>query len=350
MRFTIMHDMFRSFRLILNNGSNVLSSGGDAAMPSHQNIENIHYRLFMDLSKILPDLQARIRDGPDAMQLLSEHLTTGRQAIIQQATHGVKIAIPDWLKNQQPALDKYDKAKRGFRNEECGRLLCPANYDFNKPEVREALLNYDGKRYPVTAEQYPVFMWKDEKLQDKIWEGFGRHELLIKAGTMVLQGPKAALNVTTTGSNPIPAVSHSINTKARSRRWHLKTITPAFIACAAVLVRFALSDETSFPAQPLNESIDEHRVAEVPKRRHRARHWDYTKFHQYLVHSIEEDMPEEEREDLLIWWKSRILGSSGGYTSDESIAGESSDGSNDQDGPSVMSLLAAEGRQASICM
>lgn len=65
------------------------------------------------------------------LSYLSQHLLKGRLDVRRAHTHSVKQAIGSWCPFN-PSLTS-DKAIRGFHHPDCGRLLCPAMYDWNDP-------------------------------------------------------------------------------------------------------------------------------------------------------------------------------------------------------------------------
>lgn len=59
-------------------------------------------------------------------------LNSGRNMLLQNVTSGIKTEIGEWRKFD-PQLTK-SKITRGFNHPDCGQLLCPAEYDWDKEE------------------------------------------------------------------------------------------------------------------------------------------------------------------------------------------------------------------------
>ena len=65
------------------------------------------------------------------LSYISQHLLRGRLDVRRAHTHAVKQAIGSWH-SFNPSLTA-DKSTRGFHHPDCGRLLCPAIYDWDDP-------------------------------------------------------------------------------------------------------------------------------------------------------------------------------------------------------------------------
>ncbi|KAI0822190.1 hypothetical protein BC628DRAFT_1391476 [Trametes gibbosa] len=174
-----------------------------------------------------------------------------------------------------PPIAPDAKSTRGFNHPNCGRLLCPASYDWSDPEVRRALQN-GSRKYPALARDWPRVLWEDEKVdQEDLPKGFLRNRRLIMAGRHSLLGPRAA-NQSTAGK--IAA------RKPKAKIHRIQSITVGFIAYTAVLVHFSLSSQESFGDGTTPGT------------------YPYEEFYQYLVRHLEQVTAKETREELLAWW------------------------------------------------
>ena len=87
--------------------------------------------LWQDLVLMAPILLDVIhKRGPSlGASYVSQHLLRGRLDVRRAHVHSVKQAIGSWCPFN-PSLTA-DKALRGFHHPDCGRLLCPAIYDWD---------------------------------------------------------------------------------------------------------------------------------------------------------------------------------------------------------------------------
>ena len=129
------------------------------------------------------------------LSYISQHLLWGRLDVRRAHIHSVKQAIGSWC-SFSPSLTT-DKATRGFHHPDCGRLLCPAIYDWDNPayvpllqthmlyltnlfSVHEGILSHNPT-YQVIAQNYPLFLWRDNMFDDNNpLIGFLRSALLVK--------------------------------------------------------------------------------------------------------------------------------------------------------------------------
>jgi hypothetical protein len=67
--------------------------------------------------------------GVDGMMQIEE----GRRAARHENVHSIKEEILHWGLTFEPPLDPSSKEQRGFYHFDCGKLLCPPEYDWNDP-------------------------------------------------------------------------------------------------------------------------------------------------------------------------------------------------------------------------
>jgi hypothetical protein len=145
--FTIFYDLFRDIDVIIEWGATFDPDSEclDDMDPMYACLLCLtqltdlhdHFRrckfilLWQDLIKMAPILLDVIRErGPSlGMSYISQHLLRGRLDVRRAHVHSVKQAIGSWCPFS-PSLTA-DKATRGFHHPDCGRLLCPAIYDWD---------------------------------------------------------------------------------------------------------------------------------------------------------------------------------------------------------------------------
>ncbi|CDO68696.1 hypothetical protein BN946_scf184652.g23 [Trametes cinnabarina] len=235
--------------------------------------------------------------------------------------NNVKIAIAGWRTFSPPIhLDGgAGKDLRGFNHDECGKLLCPAKWDWTKPEVCDGLRNNSSK-YPLNPANLPNFLWEDEYVldQSQMFKGFGRGPLLVLALRHSLLGPKAA---TAPSSLKIAA------RKPKAQIHRIRSITTGAIAYAAVLpvaptkVHFGLSAQEAFNATGHGNKFN------------------YEMFYQAVIQALEEYLLDRERMALLAWWNGQI------FNAQYNLEADLEDNDAEEDGePSVLALMREQAR------
>ncbi|EGO03939.1 hypothetical protein SERLA73DRAFT_175638 [Serpula lacrymans var. lacrymans S7.3] len=196
----------------------------------------------------------------------------------------------------EPPLNTNTKDNRGFEHTVTGYLLCPIDYDWSDVSVRKNI----RERHPdflVTADAWPAFLYPTpgQHLLEDPSRGLLRLQLLLKAFKMIFTSPSSARG----DENCAPAIyldrSHSRGEK--STRSHvaslmgMRTVTPRAIAYAAVQLRFALSNVSSW------RQFDED--------------FDLEEFYKNILDWFEGPATENHQKDiseLLLWWDGKIFG------------------------------------------
>ncbi|EPQ53858.1 hypothetical protein GLOTRDRAFT_131188 [Gloeophyllum trabeum ATCC 11539] len=247
--------------------------------PSRVTRQQRHHALYAELLELAPWIRDELRRrGPGGSVPIARALEDGRKAARADDISGVKRCIQDWH-DFVPALP-LKKNMRGFRHEECGRLLCPTIYDWTDPVVKEGLAKKDRK-YDTGSRNWPVLLWRDEAVDETdLHIGFMKNELMVKAALHVFRGPSAATSEDTLscGKRKGIAAIHGVT----------KISSGAIVYCA-MLVHFALSSQNIFGAGNTTGGFA------------------YRAFYQELVQYIDTQMPRDSYAELLAWWNSRLF-------------------------------------------
>ncbi|KAG2749571.1 hypothetical protein P692DRAFT_20731641, partial [Suillus brevipes Sb2] len=76
-------------------------------------------------------------------------------------------------------VDPDDKHSRGFTHDACGRLLCPAELDWNDPVVRAGIRDRSG--YVVTDLSFPTHLYEKYTANpDDLEEGLFKSKILVQ--------------------------------------------------------------------------------------------------------------------------------------------------------------------------
>ncbi|KAG1787458.1 uncharacterized protein HD556DRAFT_1246826 [Suillus plorans] len=197
-------------------------------------------------------------------------------------TSKLKTLVSEWINREfKPdfPVDQDDKHSRGFTHDVCGRLLCPAELDWNNPEVRAGIRNRsDG--YIVTDLSFPTYLYdKYTSNPDDLEEGLFKGKILIQAYKAVFTSPSSAKDVEGDGDG---ADVISNNRRAKKSLSGIKVKKH---------VRFALSSVTSW------RSMDGD--------------FDYQQFWQTIVDFFERAPGREAQrrvQQLLEWWTRKVFG------------------------------------------
>ncbi|KAG1861829.1 hypothetical protein C8R48DRAFT_773919 [Suillus tomentosus] len=230
-------------------------------------------------------------------------------------TSKLKTLVSEWVNREfKPVspINHDDKHSRGFAHDVCGRLLCPAELDWDNPEVRTGI-RHRSDGYIVTDLSFPTFLY-DKYTADpnNFEEGLFKGKLLIQGYKAVFTSPSSAKDVEGDGggadiiSNNRRAKKSFSGIKVKkhvAQIIHMDKVTPrsiAYIACQehhlflAVLLflhRFALSSVTSW------RSMDGD--------------FDYLQFWRSIVDFFEKAPGREAHrriERLLEWWTRKVFG------------------------------------------
>ncbi|KAG1841390.1 hypothetical protein C8R48DRAFT_544431, partial [Suillus tomentosus] len=173
-------------------------------------------------------------------------------------TSKLKALVADWVNRElkpNPPVDPDDKHTRGFINDACGKLLCPAELDWNNPATKAGIRDR-SQGYIVTELSFPTFLYERYTANlDDLEAGLFKGRILLQAFKAVFTSPSSAKDVEGDGDG---ADIIENNRRARRAGWGLKVkkhvaqiikmekVTPRSIAYIACQVRFALSSITSW--------------------------------------------------------------------------------------------------------
>ncbi|KAG1739424.1 uncharacterized protein EDB91DRAFT_1053836 [Suillus paluster] len=197
-------------------------------------------------------------------------------------TSKLKTLISEWINHEfkpDPPVDPEDKHSRGFTNNACDRLLCPAEIDWNNPAVRAGIRDR-SEGYVVTDLFFPAYLYdKYATNLDDLEEGLFKGKILLQAYKAVFTSPSSAKDVEGNG-NGADVIRNNRCAKKSSSRIKVKKH-----------VRFTLSSVTSW------RSVDGD--------------FDYVQFWQTIVDFFERPPSREacHRVDrLLEWWTRKVFG------------------------------------------
>ncbi|KAG2744290.1 hypothetical protein P692DRAFT_20744294, partial [Suillus brevipes Sb2] len=219
-------------------------------------------------------------------------------------TSKLKNLVSEWVNREfkpDPPVDPDDKHTRGFTNDACGRLLCPAELDWSNPVVRAGIRDRsDG--HIVTDLSFPTFLYEGYKANpDDLEEGLFKGKILVQGFKAVFTSPSSAKDIEGDGDGADiiqnnrrakKTFSGEIKVKKHvAQIINMEKVGPRSIAYIVCQVRFALSSVTSW------RSVDGD--------------FDYVQFWRTIVDFFERAPGREAHrrvERLLEWWTRKIFG------------------------------------------
>ncbi|KAG1814830.1 hypothetical protein EV424DRAFT_1645650 [Suillus variegatus] len=243
-------------------------------------------------------------DHDDYVRMLKA-LRQGADGARGDDTSKLKSLVADWINREfkpNTPVDSDDKHSRGFINDACGMLLCPAELDWNDPIVRAGIRDRsDG--HIVTDLSFPAFLYeKYTANMDNLEEGLFKGKILMQGYKAVFMSPSSAKDVERDGdgadviTNNRRAKSAFCGTKVKkhvAQIIKMEKVTPRSIAYIACQVRFALSSVTSW------RSVDGD--------------FDYVQFWRSIVDFFERPPGRDAQrrvDKLLEWWTRKVFGRS----------------------------------------
>ncbi|KAG0695472.1 hypothetical protein DFH29DRAFT_773781, partial [Suillus ampliporus] len=173
-------------------------------------------------------------------------------------TSKLKALVSEWVNREfkpDHPVNPDDKHSRGFTNDACGRLLCPAEIDWNDPVVRAGIQDrVEG--YIVMDLSFPAFLYdKYTANPDDLEAGLFKGKILLQGYKAVFTSPSSAKDIEGDGDgadvirNNRLAKKSTADVKVKkhvAQIIKMRKVIPRSIAYIACQVRFTLSSVTSW--------------------------------------------------------------------------------------------------------
>ncbi|KAG1884330.1 hypothetical protein F4604DRAFT_1919497 [Suillus subluteus] len=255
--------------------------------------------------------QDRLQHGYIELAWVLPWLKKGADAARGDDTSSLKELVAGWVNQEfclSPLIKSNDKYLRGFASDICGKLLCPAEWDWNQDSVKAGIRDRTSE-YIVSENSWPF---------NDLEEGFLKSKLLVLVGGLVaivvipflliaLQAFKAVFTSPSSAreaegdgdgadvlENNRRAQRRSDQTKVKTcvaSIINMKKVTPRAIAYVVCQVCFALSSVSSW------RTVDGD--------------FDYEAFWCNIMDFFE-DVPgpvtKHKVDKLLEWWTRKIFG------------------------------------------
>ncbi|KAG1738050.1 hypothetical protein EDD22DRAFT_787327 [Suillus occidentalis] len=213
---------------------------------------------------------------------MTKMLRQGADSARGDDTSKLKTLVSEWINREfkpDPPVDPEDKHSRGFTSDVCGRLLCPAELNWNDPAVKAGIRDRSDS-YVVTDLSFPAYLYdKYTANPDDLEEGLFKGKILLQGFKAVFTSPSSARDVEGDGDG---ADVIRNNRRANKSVYGIKVKKH---------VRFALSSVTSW------RSVDGD--------------FDYVHFWKTIVDFFDRPPGREARrrvDRLLEWWTRKVFG------------------------------------------
>ncbi|KAG2112757.1 hypothetical protein BD769DRAFT_1364416 [Suillus cothurnatus] len=240
-------------------------------------------RGYIELAKSLPWIHEKLAtlDHEESEEMLRK-LKRGADSARGDDTGTLKDLVASWVNIEccpTPLIRADDKYHRGFVNDACGRLLCPAEWHWEDPAVRAGIRDRTTS-FIVSENSWPTFMYENYEADAKNLErGLMKSKLLVMGFKAIFTSPSSANEVDGDGDGA-DIIENCRRARRRSDQAKVKTC-----------IRFALSNITSW------RTIDGD--------------FDYQIFWNNIVDFFEEAPGAAARyrvDQLLEWWTRKVFG------------------------------------------
>ncbi|KAG2142499.1 hypothetical protein BD769DRAFT_1348560 [Suillus cothurnatus] len=263
--------------LIAENDRRCEDDDGDTTIEQDR-----YQRGYIELCKTLPWLHQKLTnlDHEESEEMLKKACADSARG---DDTGTLKELVASWVSiecHPTPLIRADDKHHRGFVSDACGRLLCPAEWQWDDPAVRAGICDRTTA-YIVSENSWPLFLYEGYEASVKNLErGLMKSKLLL----ITLQGFKAIFT-SPSSANEVDGDGDGADILENNRRARRRS--------DQARVRFALSNITSW------RTVDAD--------------FDYQLFWNNIVDFFE-DAPGPAAlarvNALLEWWTRKIFGKS----------------------------------------
>ncbi|KAG2743101.1 hypothetical protein P692DRAFT_20878957 [Suillus brevipes Sb2] len=259
---------------------------------------------YIELVKALPWFHGKLANlNHEETEDMLKKLKRGADSACGDDMGTLKELIASWvnIEYRPPSLIRPDdKHHRGFMNDACGKLLCPAEWHWDDPVVRAGIRDRTTA-FIVSENSWPLFVYESYEVDVRNLEcGLFKSKLLVIGFKAIFTSPSSANEVDGKGDgadiieNNQRAWRRSDQTKVKMCVASIKSmrkVTPRAIAYAVCQIRFALSNITS------RRAVDGD--------------FDYQFFWHNIVDFFENPPGPAARDrvqELLEWWTRKVFG------------------------------------------
>ncbi|KAG1863506.1 hypothetical protein C8R48DRAFT_833896 [Suillus tomentosus] len=221
--------------------------------------QNRLQRGYVALTQVLPWIHEKLAqlDSDDAEDMLKK-IKRGADAARGDDTSTLKDLVAAWVNetfHPSHLLNSGDKQTRGFAHDACGKLLCPAEWDWSQECVKAGIRNRTSD-YIISENSWPLFVYENYSVNSRdLEQGLFRSKILVQAFKATFTSPSSAKEADGDGDG-----ADILENNRRARRAlnqvkvktcvasiiNMRKVTPRSIAYVICQVRFALSSVSSW--------------------------------------------------------------------------------------------------------
>ncbi|KAG1763644.1 hypothetical protein EV702DRAFT_1051745 [Suillus placidus] len=281
-------------------------------------------RGYIELSRAPPGLHTNLGDFDyEECEDMLRKLKKGADAARGDDTSCLKDLVATWVNQDfcpSPLIRPDDKHLHGFASDICGKLLCPAKWDWDQNRVKAGIHDRTTE-YIVSENSWPLFMYENYTVnRNNLEEGLLKSKLLVLAFKAIFTSPSSAKEVEGDGDG-----TDIIENNRRARRKsdqakvktcvasiiNMKKVTPRSIAYVACQVRKNFSYHIDVPRLNKFERQVHFALSNVTSWRTVDGNFDYEAFWNNVVDFFENvpgPVTKRRIDKLLEWWTRKIFG------------------------------------------
>ncbi|KAG1884292.1 hypothetical protein F4604DRAFT_1919418 [Suillus subluteus] len=214
---------------------------------------------YILLAQVLPWLHERLAElDINDCEDMKKKLKRGADAARGDDTSTLKDLVAAWLNEDfhpSQLLRSDDKQSHGFIHDICGKLLCPAEWDWDNDRVK-AGIHERTSDYIVSENSWPLFLYEGYKINgDNLEQGLFKSKIMVQAFKAVFTSPSSAKKADRDG-NGADVLENNRHAQRQLNQVKVKTcvasiinmrkVTPHSLAYVVCQVRFALSSVSSW--------------------------------------------------------------------------------------------------------
>ncbi|KAG1718903.1 uncharacterized protein EDB91DRAFT_1258086 [Suillus paluster] len=151
---------------------------------------------YIELTRVLPWLHKKLHalDSDDSNDMVKK-LRKGADAARGDDTSTLKDLVATWLNQDfgpSPLIKPNTKHSCGFMNDVCGKLLCPAEWDWNENRMKSGI--HDRRSdYIVSENSWPLFLYENYIVDHgSLEKGLFKSKLLVQGFKAIFTSPSSA--------------------------------------------------------------------------------------------------------------------------------------------------------------
>ncbi|KAG2365891.1 hypothetical protein BDR07DRAFT_1275902, partial [Suillus spraguei] len=263
---------------LLTSGVLILEQLEDMSIEDFSAEECREHSVFEKLLDSYLGLLERLKEGSEEELIhVGELIGKGAACVRGEDIKSLKPVIIDWTapagEAVVPPLPRNSKISRGFNHPLTGRLLCPAELDWDDADTKQRL---QSSELVVSGDQWPLFVYANEVFDpEDPWSGLLKSRLLMNVFRHIFTLPSSV--------DKVPKATHAGNARIHG----MTTVTSASVAYVTTQIQFTLCSSSVFSCT------------------------DMVTYSETFYHSILDllEDPDECREvtELLLWWNCQIF-------------------------------------------